>query len=219
MASEQVRSTDDKSIDYSIHNFARLERELGDWTRFQISVGITPSDSDLQRQARLIVYKNDDPWNQTAIDDPTFLHLFKRQNKLAPTDENRAASLDLPSLPEAYYNGCEEDVAGHRHSYSSPSTLHWDLQGSGIGLHSPGSGKNSSTSSFAPTVDRSLLTSIQHQSSTNINPKQPPKYFLSDANCYGRLVRELSRFVTTCTSPKNPNQHVGLPSVTRILQR
>jgi hypothetical protein len=36
------------------------------------------------------------------------------------------------------------------------------------------------------------------------------RYFLNDANCYGRLVRELTRFVTSCTSPNNPTSH--LPS-------
>jgi hypothetical protein len=218
MASEQIRSTDDKSIDYSINNHARLVRELGNWTRFQISVGVTPNDADLQRQARLIVYKNDDPWNQTAIDDPAILHLFKRQNGLAPPDENGVASLDLPTLPETCHNGCEEDLGGHLHSHPSPRTLHWDLEDAGVGLPSPRSGRNSATGPISPNIDRPLHTSIQNQPSTNTNPTQPLKYFLNDANCYGRLVRELSRFVTTCTSPNNPNQHVSLLSFTDNLQ-
>ena len=96
MASEQIRSTDDKSIDYSILNHARLERELKEWTSFQLSLGITPNDADLQQQARLIVYQNDDPWNQTAIDDPAILLLFKRQNGLAPPDAVGVDILDMP---------------------------------------------------------------------------------------------------------------------------
>jgi hypothetical protein len=32
--------------------------------------------------------------------------------------------------------------------------------------------------------------------------------FLNDSNCYRRLARELSRFVATTMSPRNPNSHV-----------
>ncbi|KAH6894663.1 homeobox and C2H2 transcription factor [Thelonectria olida] len=32
--------------------------------------------------------------------------------------------------------------------------------------------------------------------------------YLNDSNCYRRLARELSRFVATTTSPRNPNSHV-----------
>jgi Tc5 transposase DNA-binding domain len=197
MASEQVRSTDDKTIDYSIHNHARLEKELRDWTAFQLSLGRTPSDADLQQQARLIVYKNDDPWNQTAIDDPAFLHLFKRQNGLAPPDVTDIGLLNMPTLQE-----------DHQNSSQSPCTLHFHLENFGINLSSPSSGGNSVTGTFTPTGEQPLHMIPSNQPSTNTNPTQPLKYFLNDANCYGRLVRELTRFVTTCTSPNNPNQHV-----------
>ena len=218
MASEQIRSTDNKSIDYSIHNSARLERELTEWIRFQTSIGVIPSDCDLQKQARLIVYKNDDPWNQTVIDDPAILHLVKRQNGLAPQDDHGEAPLDLPVLEECSHNDCEEDLAGHQHSTPSSRTLHWDLQNMGTGLPSPSSGKSCATGAFTPNIDQPIQTSILNQPSTNTNPTQPLKYLLNDANCYGRLVRELSRFVTTCTSPNNPNQHVSFVSLAKSLQ-
>ncbi|KAE8452703.1 hypothetical protein EG329_013962 [Mollisiaceae sp. DMI_Dod_QoI] len=197
MEMEHIRSKDDKSIDYSIHNFSRLEHELRDWCKFQLALGNTPSDSDLQRQARLMVYKNDDPWNQTLIDDPAFLHLFKRQNGLAPRDEDGADTMDLPTLSEASEMGTNAP---------SPKTLHWDLEHTGIGLPSPNnSGPNSATGTFSP-AERSLPTLVQ--TSANLNPAQPLKFFINDANCYGRLVRELTRFVTSCMSPNNPSQHV-----------
>jgi len=203
MAMEHIRSKDDKSIDYSILNFARLENELKDWCRFQLALGNKPSDSDIQRQARLIVYKNDDPWNQTAADDPATLHLFKRQNGLAPKDENGASNMDLPTLSEA----TEPSM-----NAPSPKTIHWDLGQIAIGFSSRNnSGQNSGRNSameISPTVDQPLMTLIQNQPSTNTNPVQPLKYFLNDANCYGRLVRELTRFVTSCMSPNNPMQHV-----------
>jgi hypothetical protein len=201
MASEEFRSKDDKSIDYSIHNFARLENELRDWCRFQMALGYTPSDNDIQKQARLIVYKNDDPWNQTAADDPATLHLFKRQIGLAPEDENGAATMDLPTLSETNETGM---------SPQSPINLHWDLEFTGIGLPHPNSGPSSATGTFSPRTDRPLYTLAQNQPSTNTNPVQPLKFFLNDANCYGRLVRELSRFVASCTSSNNPMQHVSI---------
>jgi hypothetical protein len=221
MASEHIRSTDDKSIDYSIHNHARLENELKDWTAFQLSVGIVPTDADLQQQARLIVYKNDDPWNQTDIDDPAILLLFKRQNGLAPPDDDNSGLLHMHPLLEACYNGCSED---HEHMIQPPQTLHWNLESLGINLSSPNSGRNSVTGTFTPNNDQPLHMTTQNQPSTNSNPTLPLKYFLNDANCYGRLVRELNRFVTTCTSPNNPNQHVSLhatshfPLVTNLNQ-
>ncbi len=200
ITSEQIRSTDDKSIDYSINNPARLEKELKDWAKFQILTGHTPSDEEIQYQARLIVFKNDDSWNQTLEDDPAILHLFKRQIGLAGSDEAGLACLDLPTLAEAADNN-NSKVPSH----PSPRTLHWDLGSTEITLPSA----NSCCSRNEAFTEQPLMNMVQNQPSCNTNPTQPLKYFLNDANCYGRLVRELSRFVTTCTSSNNPNQHVS----------
>ncbi len=205
MVIETIRSTDDKSIDYSIHNMGRLEKELVDYVKVQIAAGIKPSDADLQRQARLIIYNNDDPWNQTAADNPGHLHVFKRQNGLASADDD---SPDLPSLEEAAEHA-QMDHHSHAtsqmHSTPSPRNLHWDLESSDVNLL----GLGNSTLGTTPNMDQPLHTLVQNQPSTNTNPTQPLKYFLNDAHCYGRLVRELTRFVTTCMSPNNPNQHVS----------
>lgn len=214
MDNEHIRSTDETTIDYSIHNFSRLENELKEYVRTQLAAGITPTDSDLQRKARLIIYKNDDPWNQTAADDPALLHVFKRQNGLAPSADDGP---DLPAVPEA----SEFGKAVLPSTTSSPRSLHWDLENTGIGMMpSPVSGSDrhlapGSGTTTSPPTDAPLHTLIQNQPSTNTNPTQPLRYFLNDANCYGRLVRELTRFVTSCMSPNNPNQHVSLlPIVT-----
>jgi hypothetical protein len=211
MAIETIRSTDDKSIDYSIHNTGRLEKELVDYVKVQMAAGIKPTDADLQRQARLIIYNNDDPWNQTAADNPGSLHVFKRQNGLAPPDDD---SPDLPSLQEATEHAQMDHhsfATSRVHSTLSPRTLHWDLENSDINLLSTRIGN--SALGTTRNMDQPLHTLIQNQPSTNTNPTQPLKYFLNDAHCYGRLVRELSRFVTTCMSPNNPNQHVSLHSI------
>ncbi len=205
IASEQIRSTDDKSIDYSINNHARLEKELKDWARFQVSTGRIPSDEEIQHQARLIVFKSDDPWNQTMIDDPAILLLFKRQTGLAGTDDAGLTCLDLPTLAEA-----AENTNSNAQSQPSPKSLHWDLQNTEMVLPTR-SNSYSRNGKFTGAVEQPLHTIIQNQPSCNTNPTHPLKYFLNDANCYGRLVRELSRFVTTCMSSNNPNQHVSLP--------
>ncbi|TVY73346.1 Homeobox protein, partial [Lachnellula suecica] len=199
---EHIYSMDDKSIDYSIHNTRRVEVELTNYVKLQLATGVTPTDADLQREARLLVYKNDDPWNQTVIDDPSILLLFKRQNGLTPESE---AGFDMPTLSEAVELGIAQ-----QHSIPSPKTLHWDLEQTGIGLPSPSSGENSAigNGSRTPNFDQPLHTTIFNQPSANSNPVMPLRYFLNDANCYGRLVRELSRFVTTCTSANNPNSHI-----------
>lgn len=205
MAVEHIRSTDDRSIDYSIHNQVRLENEMVEWLKLQRAVGVTPTDAEIQRTARLIVYKTDDPWNQTVMDDPAILLLFKRQQGLANGNEDGP---EMPTLSEAIELGIPQP-----YSAPSPKTLHWDLEPSGLGLPSPNlgsSGRNSATGTGAvtPNFDQPLYTTTQNQPSANSNPVMPLKYFLNDANCYGRLVRELSRFVTTCTSANNPNRHV-----------
>lgn len=207
-ASEQIRSADQKSIDYITHNHARLVRELKDWTHFQMASGKTPTDAEIVSQARMIVYENDDPWNQTSIEDPAILHLFKRQAGLAPKDEMGVATLDLPPISEAL--DLENFPGQHHHvSSSTTKTLHWPLECPVVGTQSPSSGTGSYKGSVAPNYDQPLHTLVSNQPSCNTNPTMPLKYFLNDANCYGRLVRELQRFVTTCMSTNNPNQHVS----------
>jgi len=207
MGVDHIRSSDDKTIDYSIHNLYRLERELGAFVQLQQAIGKRPTDADLQRQARLIIYGNDDPWNQTAVDDAGYLHVFKKQNGLAPSDAD-----DVPMPSEAGGLGSSLLSASVQpYSAPSPRTLHWDLETTGIGLPSPVSG---SDQPGASTHGQPLHTLPQKQPSANTKPTKPLRYFLNDVNCYGRLVRELSRFVTSCLSPNNPLQHVCLPPPT-----
>ncbi|KAK6603104.1 C2H2 type zinc finger domain-containing protein [Botrytis cinerea] len=191
MANEGVRSKDETSIDHAIHNYARLEAELKDYVQLQAALDIKPADSDLQRHARLIVYGSDDQWNQTWADDPLYLHIFKTRNGLAPAEENKPSVM----FPTAI------DSPGQ--SASSPSrTLHWELENYEARTGSKGSSPN-------PNYNQPIHTlKASNQPSANSNPAQPLKYFLSDANCYIRLVRELSRFVARCMSPNNPNQHI-----------
>lgn len=74
------RSTDPKTIDSTIHNYSRLDAELGEYLQLQRSLGIEPTDVDLQRQGRIIVYEVDDEWNQTAADDKVWLERFRERH-------------------------------------------------------------------------------------------------------------------------------------------
>ncbi|KAM3088387.1 hypothetical protein ACMFMG_000032 [Clarireedia jacksonii] len=198
MKDESVRPKDDKSIDHSIHNYARLETELKDYVQLQATLGIKPTDSDLQRHARMIIYGSDDPWNQTWADNVAYLQIFKSQNGLAPPEEN-SSNLDLPSFMEA---------RGKAASRPSSSTLHWEVEGSDsqVGLTL----KDTSSGLTSYTYNQPIHTLISNQPSANSNPVQPLKDFCNDANCYNRLFRELSKFVARSMSPNNPSQH--LPS-------
>lgn len=197
LAFETIRSTDDKSMDYSIHNLGRLEHELVNYVNIQRAAGIVPTDADLQRQARLIIYQTDDPWNQTAADVPALLLVFKRDHGLATSAGGDSATL----------NGVQSDSLSLSHSSSSPRALHWELETGSPALLTPQSAGGSGSES--QKHDQALDSPASNQPPTNSH-RQPLKYFLNDAQCYGRLVRELSRFVKNCMSQNNPNQHVSL---------
>lgn len=216
MTFENIRSTDNTTIDNTILNYGRLEKELIDFVHSQQAAGLVPTDADLQQQARLIVYGNDDPWNQTLADDPKQLLNFKRLNGLAPR---------LPEDQNEYHS----QVAFQ--SPSSPKALHWELGTAGILIHTPNSGKGNelgygNSPRLEPGLDAStdsrmeipLLGTTMNQPSANSNPIQPTKYFLNDAQCYGRLLRELTRFVKTSMSLNNPNQHVRFSALFQTIR-
>ncbi|KKF97631.1 Tc5 transposase DNA-binding domain protein [Ceratocystis platani] len=80
MGDEWYRSTDPATIDSTIHSYSRLERELGDYLEHQRREGIEPTNLDLQRRARIIIYEFDDGWNQTAADSTEWLTAFRERH-------------------------------------------------------------------------------------------------------------------------------------------
>jgi hypothetical protein len=62
-----------------------LTLRLGQFVREKIQQGELITDEMLQRQARWILYENDDAWNQTAADNPEWLELFKKGHGLPST--------------------------------------------------------------------------------------------------------------------------------------
>ncbi|PHH88854.1 hypothetical protein CDD83_6967 [Cordyceps sp. RAO-2017] len=140
-----IRSTDPKSIDSTIHSYSRLERELTDFLRLRRSEGVEPTDEDLQRQARIIIFEFDDGWNQTAADNIHWLEAFKQRHP--PEKSSQSAS----------------------------------------------PGRNDFSDLLRPRLN---------------NRAQPMTAFLSNANCYSRLAKELRRWARSTMSPNNPKSHV-----------
>ncbi|KAH6996509.1 hypothetical protein BKA56DRAFT_471178 [Ilyonectria sp. MPI-CAGE-AT-0026] len=165
------RSTDPTLIDSTIHSYSRLERELGDYLNSQRSQGFEPTDEDLQREARIIIYEFDDGWNQTAADSVTWLKNFRGRHPIvgATTVSDSSPAISL-----------------------QPST------------------QPTMTETPLTTITKSPECPMKNTQGPHESPNslQPGPFFLNDANCYRRLAKELTRWVSSTMSPNNPNQHV-----------
>lgn len=93
---EELLSKDLKSIDSTIHNYSRLETELAEFVRNQLAMGTEPNDSELQKQARIIVYESDSG-KQTAADNEDWLNAFKSRH-LYPATGSSVSSIPSDSL-------------------------------------------------------------------------------------------------------------------------
>ena len=80
-----------------------LTVRLGRFALEKIMQGITPSDETLQDYARQLLYGNDDPWNQTAADNPEWLNLFKKAHGLlTPSEDTAPAGQDRSTYPACW---------------------------------------------------------------------------------------------------------------------
>lgn len=68
--------------------FAILTARLGGYVKRAQQEGIILTDEMLQREARRIVYDDDDPWNQTAADNVDWLSMFKMGHGLIDDSES-----------------------------------------------------------------------------------------------------------------------------------
>ncbi len=188
LSHESKRSTDPSRIDSAIHNYSKLEAELAEFVTLQRSMGIEPTDSDLQGQARIIIYEFDDECNQTAADNVDWLNAFKLRHVSsdvsAATLENNSP-LTIASVTKSTSTSQSNLVC------PTPSLLAG--RGASHGL-------------------RNGLTAGLYSNSSNNCPAGGPvklgHFFLNDANCYRRLAKELGRFVASTMSPNNPNRRV-----------
>lgn len=119
------RSTDMSNIDSTVHNYSRLELDLGEYLDVQRARGVEPADEDLQRQARIIIYEIEDGWNQTAADNKMWLEAFRRRHSQRARERDalgEQAGTSRPSPPlqlrapglgaaqESYRHGAEAAV-------------------------------------------------------------------------------------------------------------
>ncbi|RYP64045.1 hypothetical protein DL771_008970 [Monosporascus sp. 5C6A] len=175
------RSKDAKTIDSTIYNYSRLERELGEFLQAQRSLGTEPTDAALQRQARVIIYDIDDEWNQTAADDREWLSHFRQRHPPlgAPLKSTSSGPLTEYTATPSLQHGSQPSIEG-------PDTTSSPL----------GSG-----SSNTEHLGGSAFPNTK-------NVRIGMAAFFSDANCDRRLARCLSRFVASTMSTNNPNRHV-----------
>ena len=79
-------------------SFEYLVSELGKFAIAQKAQNLIPTDQKLQEKARLIVYGDNDPWNQTAADNSQWLELFKEGYGItdsAPADPGQTEPLSF----------------------------------------------------------------------------------------------------------------------------
>ncbi|KAI0017199.1 hypothetical protein F4780DRAFT_756340 [Xylariomycetidae sp. FL0641] len=98
MGDYNQRSKDPRTIDSTIHVFGRLETDLAQYLQSQRALGLEPTDADLQRQSRIIIYELDDEWNQTAADDKGWLDGFRQRN---PPQEATTTAMRSNGSPTA----------------------------------------------------------------------------------------------------------------------
>ncbi|OQE25454.1 hypothetical protein PENSTE_c006G07938 [Penicillium steckii] len=65
--------------------FEVLTERLIRFVQERHSAGAPINDESLQQEARCFVYGDEDPWNQTAADNPDWLQLFKDGMGLGPS--------------------------------------------------------------------------------------------------------------------------------------
>lgn len=71
-----------------------LTVRLGQYVKDQVQIGIIPTDDMIQKQARWLLYEDDDSWNQTAADNQEWLQLFKKAHNLPSTADDSRVDLD-----------------------------------------------------------------------------------------------------------------------------
>jgi len=71
--------------------WGRLEQELVKFVLRCKSAGTIPTDKEIQDQARMIIYEDNDPWNWTAADNQEWLDTFKYQNGIGTFTDSMAA--------------------------------------------------------------------------------------------------------------------------------
>jgi hypothetical protein len=94
-----AESTEPDQMTKDSNCWGRLEQELSKYVSQQRALGQLPSDKELQDQARMIIYEDNDPWNWTCADNQQWLDTFKYQQSLSSSTEAMAANKTLAEVP------------------------------------------------------------------------------------------------------------------------
>lgn len=172
---------DQSATNSTIYNYSQLEVELAEFTRNQRALGSSPTDDELRNQARCVVHQCSKSQNETAADNKAWLDAFKQRHLQTGASQASPSNSNSPgNTLESFVPGVNNTRAGVIGSGFSPFT---------------GSGTNSPANAQYP----------ESPATYGMNRNQ---LFLSGANNYRQLVRELARYVASAVSPNNPNRHV-----------
>lgn len=178
---ESVGSTVKVPITASIQQYTHLETELEDFSNhYWATMGAYPSDEELQKHARCVVYKCQDGWQQTAANNADWLRSFKLRH-------------------------FQSDIQDH-----TPPSNNNSLFNSAAGLSGTGVDDLANQKSAGAAMKGTALAQLGADSPTSRLQSSLFKQnnFFLNPSCYRRLAWELGRFVTAAMSPNNPNQHV-----------
>lgn len=189
-SSDSIASKGKDLVNSTIYKYSKMEYELAEFTRTQRAMGVEPSDDELRRHARCVVHKCQDNWGQTAADNLTWLNAFKQrhmqqQNSQTPPSSSNSPPTPLGSLISGA-NAAETILGPLDPSLVTSSDL--------------------ATPPFIRSGTNSPVNVAVPQSSGTVAPRRT-HLFLNGSGNYRQVVRELTRYVASCTSPNNPAQH------------
>ncbi|KAK2768292.1 hypothetical protein FQN54_000145 [Arachnomyces sp. PD_36] len=161
--------------------FQRVQRLLSSFIARNVEAGIVPTDEMLQSEARIIVYGNDDPWNQTCCDNPVWLGILKRDNGLCDLPDTEHITLqDLGLVPPYAADGGLRQpppiASDATHMLQSPEPQLQGLQSPGFPTSGSHSLAHSATGSFVGSFTGSFGGSFagSFAGSHVANPSRPP---------------------------------------------
>jgi len=92
--------SDEYQIACDSNCWRRLEQGLSAYIVKEKERGIIPTDRQLQDKGRMIIYNDEDQWNQTAADNPQWLEILKLQHGISVQPIPEAPKLEeVPMMP------------------------------------------------------------------------------------------------------------------------
>ncbi|KAJ9624753.1 hypothetical protein H2204_010655 [Knufia peltigerae] len=154
-----AESTEPDQITKDSNCWGRLEQELTKFVSQQRSAGRFPSDKEIQDQARMIIYEDNDPWNWTCADNQQWLDTFKYQQGLCGlTDALATQNLaEVPIMaPYVIKGGLKTKTSPppHHHHHNSRKSVSTDS--ASLPGMSADYGSSAPNSAVATTFDQNM---------------------------------------------------------------